>query len=682
VLGGWICALSLVCGAATPAWGQVQTTVEDFFQAGTQPESLVDPMFDSSFCSGCHGFFDEEEAPHATWVSSMMAQSTRDPIFHAGLAIANQDAADSGEFCLRCHTPLGWVGGRSVPADGSALDESLGDFDGVTCHFCHRMVDPDYKEGVSPEVDLAILSGLTDPPTTKPHSGQYVLDPEDRRRGPFDLGPGFPWHQWEESGLHRDSLLCATCHDVSNPALSLQPDGTYQLNELDARHPTQAKSEQFPIERTFTEWEQSVFARAEIDLGGRFGGNKTAVSSCQDCHMPDLSGVACAPGLGGTEREDLPQHGFAGSNSWVLEAIRSSYPDGETGLNDVNVAAAKARNLAMMQAAADVEAFVANGALNVRIINYTGHKLPTGYGEGRRMWLNVRFLDEAGAVLREHGAYDDATAILTTNDTRVYEIDHGLDAQMAAATGKPEGKSFHFVLNNTTLKDNRIPPRGFTNLAFNNGQSWVVGTTYDDETYWDDTQYAIPAGTVRTEVRLYHQTTTKEYIEFLRDENTTNTAGQEAYDLWVQHGKSAPVEMASLALLAGDTVCPTPIEYGLGKISSVGQRAEIGWTGQPSMSAGDFSITVSRAVPKSTGALAISARPASRSFSGGLLLLDEPKILNTFTVGANGSASIPLDLSLRPDLAGGEKFFQVLYQDAGDGGPYSMSSGLHVDFCE
>jgi Xaa-Pro aminopeptidase len=48
----------------------------------------------------------------------------------------------------------------------------------------------------------------------------------------------------------------------------------------------------------------------------------------------------------------------------------------------------------------------------------------------------------------------------------VYEIKQGLTPELAAALGKDPGESFHFVLNNTTVKDNRIPPRGFTNAAY------------------------------------------------------------------------------------------------------------------------------------------------------------------------------------------------------------------------
>ena len=41
--------------------------------------------------------------------------------------------------------------------------------------------------------------------------------------------------------------------------------------------------------------------------------------------------------------------------------------------------------------------------------NNTGHKLPTGYPEGRRMWLNLRAYDDDGELIYESGAYDPAT---------------------------------------------------------------------------------------------------------------------------------------------------------------------------------------------------------------------------------------------------------------------------------
>ena len=58
-------------------------------------------------------------------------------------------------------------------------------------------------------------------------------------------------------------------------------------------------------------------------------------------------------------------------------------------------------------------------------------------------------------------------------------------------------------------------------------------------------------------VTVYHQTTSKEYIEFLRDANVTNDSGQIAYDQWVAQGMSAPVVMDS-AFLDLEPVEPIP----------------------------------------------------------------------------------------------------------------------------
>ncbi len=314
VVWGLCVVAALVAGVAAsrpgPDDGPLPTTIEDFFGPGTQPDTLVQPMESAQSCRFCHGDYDEANEPFTRWAASMMGQAARDPIFYACLAIANQDAAFAGDMCLRCHTPEGWLNGRSTPPDGSALIGQ--DLHGVSCSTCHRMVDPYYVKGNPPE-DLEVLALIDDLPVHE-HSGQYVIDHLDRRRGPFELDEKFNWHPWLESQYHQSANMCATCHDVSNPVFTAQGDGTYVLNDLDAPHPTHNKYDQFPLERTWSEWSESAFATGPIDLGGRFGGNNPEVSSCQDCHMPDASGVACAPGLGGQHRDDLPRHNFPVAN--------------------------------------------------------------------------------------------------------------------------------------------------------------------------------------------------------------------------------------------------------------------------------------------------------------------------------------------------------------------------------
>jgi len=535
---------------------QVPTTLNDFVMPGTQPNTLTHPITGADNCASCHGFFDEEHDQYSTWSNSMMGQAMRDPVFLASLAIANQDAAFAGDLCLRCHTPGGWLEGRSTPTDGSALNSV--DLQGVNCNFCHRMVDPVYTPGVSPAVDQNILAtlGANAPTPAQSHSGAFVVDTEDRRRGPYDEGEDFFYHEWEQAGFQSSSTMCATCHDVSNPVFTRQPDGTYALNAMDTPHPTNGVYDTFPVERTYSEWLMSDFAQGPVAIGDRYETVLAGVSSCQDCHMPELESQACR--FDGP-RPNYSTHSFNGGNNWVLNAIRSLNPnDFVTGLLPELVIDSIDRAEEMLRDASDMELSVIDDQLNIRIINQTGHKLPTGYPEGRRMWINVQFLDASDTIISELGAYDQATAILTAGDTKVYEAKLGPDAAVAAATGVPAGPNFHFVLSNKRYKDNRIPPRGFTNANFEAVQSEPINYTYADGDYWDNTLFAVPAGAVRADVRVYYQSSSKEYMEFLRDENVTDNTGQIVYDQWVLHGKSPIVEMDFGTIeFAGD--CPADL---------------------------------------------------------------------------------------------------------------------------
>jgi hypothetical protein len=658
---------------------QVPATLQDFFVPGTQPQTITNPLQDSSNCATCHGYYDFAQEPLRRWSASMMGQAGRDPIFYATLAIANQDVDFGGELCLRCHAPGAWLDGRSTPTNGSALDPNLGDLDGVNCHFCHRLVDP-VQSNENPVEDAGILAALTSGFLTEPHSGSYIIDPEDRRRGPFDLGQFF-YHAWRESPFHRESLLCATCHDVSNPLLERQPNGSWQLGPLNAAHPTANKLDMFPVERTYSEWANSVFAEAEIDMNGRFGGDKPTVASCQDCHMPDLSGgQACTPGLNPPQRPDMPRHDFNGANSWVLRAVRALYPDSVTGLTQVTVDDAIARNEAMLRAAADVEALARAGRLHVRVTNMGGHKLPTGYGEGRRMWVQVRFFD-GQTLVGVRGAYDFNSAALQGQDTTVFEIVHGLDASMAASTNLPVGPSFHFLLNNTTEKDNRIPARGFRGAEYTAVGAYVVGATYEDEQYWSEVDYTIPAGATRAEVRLYHQTTSKEYVTFLRDTNVTDMTGLNAYRLWEAFGKSEPVEMGLVDVDLTATDCYAPRPLALGKPRAGGQRPELSWSGEPSLTTGNFALVVQGGAPNQLAIVFESNGQASVDHLGGVLnLAPGARRVGTVTLDGNGDALIPLAYGSAAPGTG--LVYQVLFRDPQDPQGIGLTGGLRVDVCE
>jgi hypothetical protein len=540
-------ASDAVFSIQSPPGGLAPTTLRDFDMPGSQPHDagILNPP---AACAVCHGDYDQAVEPYFNWRGSMMAQASRDPLWMAMQTISNQDAPDSGDLCLRCHVPRGWLQGRSVPTDGSAMLDS--DKFGVSCDLCHRMLDPIYEPGASPIEDVDILDELAQVPSVF-SNGQYVIDPTGARRGPFvDATSG---HPILVSPFHREAALCGTCHDVSNPVFEKQPDGSYLPNTFDEAAGSLHSHAIGPVERTYSEWFYSDYNSPSGVYAPQFGGNLDYVGSCQDCHMRDITGQGCS--LDPPVRDDLPWHDMTGGSTWLARVLPNLYP-GE--VDAIAMQAGADRALYMLQNAAELDAIQDGGELLVTVTNNTGHKLPTGYPEGRRMWLNIQFFDDQMTLLGESGAYDASTGVLTYDAAvKIYEVKPGMDENVAPLAGVDPGPSFHFVLNNKIFKDNRIPPRGFTNAAYDAFGGAPIAYTYVDGQYWDDTYYAIPAGAASVEVTLYYQSTTKEFVEFLRDENVTDNTGQLMYDLWDDNGKCAPSVMATASIdLVGGPACP------------------------------------------------------------------------------------------------------------------------------
>lgn len=544
--------------------GFVATTLRDFHEPGSQPFAATG-LQSVSFCRACHGGFDFDVEPSFNYDGSMMAQAARDPLFYACLAVAEQDAPSSGDLCLRCHTPPGWLAGRSNPTDASAL--LVSDRDGVSCDFCHSLVDPQYKDGISPPADLPVLSQLQEIPSGY-GEGQYVVDPNPVRRGPYN-DPMTP-HSWLQSPFHKTGDLCGTCHNVSNPVFTRTAGADYQPGPLDDAADSLSAEILFPLERTYSEWRHSEFNTPGGVYAPDFAGAKPdgIVSTCEDCHMRDVVGQGC-----GSEyapiRLDLPLHDFTGGNTWVPGLVKQLYPDEVIGIS-LDATPDRARRMLRLAALVDVQVAPEADSFRaeVTVTNRTGHKLLTGYPEGRRMWIQLEAFDQMGGRIYESGAYDAGTGVLAPDpDLRVYESREGISTGLAGETGLEPGPSFHFVLNDTVYKDNRIPPLGFTNAAFDSFGGTPVdpdfggpGPRYPDGQNWDVATYPLPPSTRTVVTRLLYQTTSKEYVEFLRDENTTNGAGQLLYDLWADNGRAAPETMFADTLNLFPTDVPVPAE--------------------------------------------------------------------------------------------------------------------------
>ncbi|MEZ5197955.1 MAG: hypothetical protein R2764_16685 [Bacteroidales bacterium] len=181
------------------------------------------------------------------------------------------------------------------------------------------------------DIDQAYLSSLPNIPPTSAN-GMYVCDNLDNRRGPyFDPQAN---HDTPYSPFHPDANFCGTCHDVSNPAFSTVRDANnkiigYAPNDFDSPAPSFNTYDLLPVERTFSEWLVSDYNTPEGISGTYFGGNKTSVSTCQDCHMRDVTGRGCNKNYAPI-RDDLPLHDMTGGNTFVPDLIESIFPVKQT----------------------------------------------------------------------------------------------------------------------------------------------------------------------------------------------------------------------------------------------------------------------------------------------------------------------------------------------------------------
>jgi hypothetical protein len=210
-------------------------------------------------------------------------------------------------------------------------------------------------------------------------------------------------------------------------------------------------------------------------------------------------------------------------------------------------------------------------------------------------------------------------------------------------------------------------------------QSAPVAATFGEEHYWDDVHFSIPLNAATATVRLYHQTTSREYVEFLRDSNHTNATGQTAYNQWVLHGKSAPVLMATSVVRLATPSSLTPVSYGLAKTGSNNLVPKLASVGAPSYAGASFKLRITNGIPGQAGVLLESTSSASTPYAGGKKYVADPAAqIATYVLDANGQALLPITIS--PSMIGTERYYQAVFDDPAAPQPHGLSNGVVVDY--
>ena len=608
-------------------------------------------------CDNCH----QADSPVVTiaqdWRGSMMSHAGRDPIYWATVAIAEQDFDGSGDLCIRCHTMGGWLAGRSTPTDASALTDADVD-EAVGCDVCHKMTNPDNSEHAGVQNAPFVANDGGAPAEGYYGSSQLSLSADNAKFGPY--ADAVPKHQWDQSLFQRSVDFCGSCHDVSNPVVGdLAPNngaqqplapGTFD-GQLDTpgnpRNIDDKAAFNNPpykygvVERTFSEYKSGLLSQtlvsdylnlpADLQAGsiqlarnaalgagtsGNYADNTDRYFSCQTCHMAATTALGCNKN-GVPLRTDQPMHDLTGGNYWMPQVMQ--YMDGAGTLQfggSLSSDEIDGMNAGVLRAESNLDnaASLAVTGNTLKVVNLTGHKLISGYPEGRRMWLNIVWKDAGGVTVREDGEYgplvvsfdvndddsvdtgDTVNTLLNLDDpnTKIYEA-HGAITQewatklitvsasygsvpvafdrltgavtytvsdIAALNPGEYHETFHFVLNNKVVKDNRIPPYGMDySESLKRSILPVPATQYGNPgaggtfNYFDDFAMNTPPGAVSATVSLMYQPTSWEYIQFLDHANNGSVAnladeGEHMLDAWLNTGMAAPHIMVSIPATA------------------------------------------------------------------------------------------------------------------------------------
>ena len=405
------------------------------------------------------------------WETSVMAQSTRDPYWHAVVASELDNFPmledEINDKCLVCHAPAAHdlaskqgllselrlfddvdeTTGEVLAQGIYTMDETSEMFnhamDGVTCSLCHQIDAGNLGTEESMTGGYDIVGSTTGDISDRPAYGQY----DDPEVGYMRTQSNFtPTH-----GPHLStSESCATCHN-----LNIAPVDPVTGEAADSPH--------FAEQAMYTEWLQSDY---------NVGGSKEA--SCQACHMPKLDEDVNLSQTAANKRPDFAEHTFLGANT-VMQDMFKNFAE-ELGIDPaLDFDESIARNREFLTTAATVtvsQGDISGETLNfdVSIENHTGHKLPSGY-HSRRVYLHVQVLDADNELVFESGRMQDNGRIVGVVEDvnpdlyeRHYDVitDETQVQVYQSIVGNINGDRTHSLLSGSGyLKDNRLTPSGF-----------------------------------------------------------------------------------------------------------------------------------------------------------------------------------------------------------------------------
>ncbi len=531
------------------------------------PSGFNDLFAGSGECLMCHDAQTNQSGEFigiiSDWRSTMMASSSKDPFWQAKVShegLVNPMHKEVLEdVCTRCHAPVGNFNAHHNGQNLYSADEMRDDplaLDGVQCSVCHQITS----------ATLGNFSGTLEIGTEKKIWGPYT-DPFEM---PMINNTGYTP---EYSDHINNAKLCGACHTLIT--------NTVDLNGI----PTGGE---FVEQAVFQEWANSS--------------HPASGTTCQTCHVPRIGDAvkisSLPPWL--EPRTPFGMHQFAGANVFMTRLLKDF--GGQIGVtaSTVQLDSTLARSTRMLQyhtldISLTEESRTADTLFVALLLqNKAGHKFPSGY-PSRRAYIELIAhttdndtlfhsgkTNEQFDLISENMDFENHHAVINSEEqVQIYEMVMGdVDGEVTTVLERAA----------THLKDNRIPPQGFTSGHNNYDTVQIAGAALNDENFnhqageegtgSDIVYFHIPMDgsedAVEIIARVYYQTVSNKWLEHMFTYSSTEI---DAFKSYYENSNKTPVlvgfkSLTSAALqnneypASGILVFPNParnelhIDYG------------------------------------------------------------------------------------------------------------------------
>jgi hypothetical protein len=497
-------------------------------------------------CDHCHGFDPDGIASVSgkagdvnvvdDWSSTMMANSAKDPFWRAKVshevAVYPHLQMEIENTCTKCHAPLGHYDAVLSGHEHFGINDMLADgvaLDGVSCLACHQQLPQ---------------------PTVAQHTGKMFFSQEGHVYGQYISPLSSPMAEYTglmpEYGPHiSQSEVCAGCHSLITE--TVDDDGNITDNK-------------FIEQATWHEWLNSSYPEMGV--------------SCQSCHMPQVDGpdVKLVVGYNTEARPNFALHTLTGGNSLMLKILRDNREEldiyaSESQFNETILKTTDLlQNQSIFLEVNEVNRTADTLYVDVKIINRTGHKMPSGY-PSRRMSVHLALNDGLGNEIFRSGGYNEDyyetgedevephyNIINSEDQIQIYEMVMG---DMSANKTTLLNKAHH------SIKDNRLVPQGFTNSHAQYDTTKIVLGMMDADFNFgpqegsgsDIIHYHIPlngyTGTANVDVKVYYQSVPPSWTQEMFEVSTPEI---HAFSNMFQNADRSPVLMKSHQLSVDEFV--------------------------------------------------------------------------------------------------------------------------------